>query len=310
MFGGDPMRFSWLGVFVVLCSAAGDAAEENLVFKELLDKGVAMSDGTAVKLPAPTLADGLDAAHQKAVLGPLGGANHPLDDLTRKSLVAPFVLNIRTVKTTNPKAPARTVDLWFFAHGDWTTLNSNDFVEGLFKPREQPATAEARVAKTGSLTAAEVAKRGIPPLTVGPNYEERFFYSTANMFDKVEIGSTRYTVFNRYRDSLVQAARIDSRFNSDTQYPNQWRPLTRQEDGSLVAGSPQPYTQSGFYVKATRILDPADAILIEYHMVFEEPYAWFEGANLLSSKLPLLAQDEVRNFRRRLLDASKPGPTK
>jgi hypothetical protein len=40
-------------------------------------------------------------------------------------------------------------------------------------------------------------------------------------------------------------------------------------------------------------------------MIFDEPNGWFGGANLLRSKLPLVIQDEVRNFRRRLAAASK-----
>jgi len=310
------MRLSWLvGLvgLVVLLGAAGAvaqeaAAPENSVLGELLQKGVTMSDGTAVKLPAPTLRDGLDAARQQAVLAPLGGANHPLADLTRSSLVAPFVLNIRTVETTNPKAPARLIDLWFFAQGDWKTLNSNDFLEGLFKAGERSASANRRLSQSGGLTPEELAKRSIPAPRVGPAYEERYFYGMANFFDRVEVRSTRFSVFNRHRESLVLAAKIDPRFTSDRDHPNQWRSLVRQEDGSLLPGPPHPYTESSFYVKATQLIEPAGTIFIEYHMVFEEPFGWFEGANLLASKLPLLAQDEVRNFRRKLMNASKPRP--
>ena len=35
--------------------------------------------------------------------------------------------------------------------------------------------------------------------------------------------------------------------------------------------------------------------------VFAEPTGWFEGANLLRSKLPLVVQNNVRNMRREWL---------
>jgi hypothetical protein len=41
-------------------------------------------------------------------------------------------------------------------------------------------------------------------------------------------------------------------------------------------------------------------LLIEVHMVFAEPKGWFEGRNLLRSKLPPVMQDSVRKFRRQL----------
>ena len=53
---------------------------------------------------------------------------------------------------------------------------------------------------------------------------------------------------------------------------------------------------------------PSDAMLIEYHVVFEEPEAWFQGANLLSSKLPLVIQDVVRSFRRKLVNLADGKP--
>ena len=50
--------------------------------------------------------------------------------------------------------------------------------------------------------------------------------------------------------------------------------------------------------------EPANAILVEFHQVFVEPKKWFDGANLLRSKLPLVIQPEVRAFRRELTKLS------
>ena len=39
---------------------------------------------------------------------------------------------------------------------------------------------------------------------------------------------------------------------------------------------------------------------MEYHVAFVEPQGWFHGTNLLRSKLPIVAQEMVRKFRRNL----------
>ena len=55
-------------VLTVLVAAGGPAAPENTLLKELVEKGVEMPDGQVVRLPAPTMAEGLDAEQQAAVL--------------------------------------------------------------------------------------------------------------------------------------------------------------------------------------------------------------------------------------------------
>jgi hypothetical protein len=76
-------------------------------------------------------------------------------------------------------------------------------------------------------------------------------------------------------------------------------PLVRDEAGKQKLGQPHPYHAAGGYLKATRLHEPAGAVLVEYHLTFDEPAGWFSGANLLRSKLPIVSQDGVRKFRRR-----------
>ena len=57
------------------------------------------------------------------------------------------------------------------------------------------------------------------------------------------------------------------------------------------------------YVKITKLHAPAGAVLVEQHIVYAEPTGWFDGANLLRSKLPLVMQVNVRRMAPR-----SPGP--
>jgi len=122
------------------------------------------------------------------------------------------------------------------------------------------------------------------------------------LFDRVSVSGTMHAMLTRSSDSVVLAAISDPRFAMDAKFPNTLRPIRRDESGQISTGSAQPYSGAAWYCKATRLAKPAGAVLIEYHLVFDEPMAWFNGANLLRSKLPLLVQDGVRKFRRRFAE--------
>ena len=46
-------------------------------------------------------------------------------------------------------------------------------------------------------------------------------------------------------------------------------------------------------------------MFIECHLVYEEDYGWFDGANLVKQKVPVMVQEKVRTFRRKLAVASE-----
>ena len=49
--------------------------------------------------------------------------------------------------------------------------------------------------------------------------------------------------------------------------------------------------------------DGTELVVVESRMVIGEPQAWFQGSNLLRSKIPIITQDGVRTLRRRLAAA-------
>jgi len=295
------MRSLFLASLTVMSLASTGLAQQNAVLLELVEKGVPMPDGSRIRLPPPTMEDNLDAAAQLAAIQRIAQPNHTAEDLLRKSVVAPLVLDIHAIQGATPTA--RGIDFWFVAYGDWATLNSQSFVEGLVKTTDRE-TSDRRVSRSGTLTDAELAVRGLRS-KLGEGLEERYSYATFSLFDRVEISATQHAVFHRGPESMVVAAKIDPRFLSDAQYPNLWRPLKRDAADKLQAGPPQPYLSAGYYGKVSRLRSPEGAVFIEYHLVFDEPRGWFGGSNLLRSKLPLIVQDEVREFRRKWAKAGK-----
>ena len=208
-------------VLIALAAANGPAAD-NPIFKELTEKGVAMSDGSLVKLPPPILADGLDAAAQRAALAKVADVRSPVNELLKKSYAAPVVVKVRTVPSSKDDGPAvRKIDLWFVIHGDWGTLTSKDFLDSVLKPKDE--SKSRIVTKSGELTAKEIAARKLTA-TVRKGFEERFVYTTFSLFDRVQIGATRFSVATSSEDSIVAAGCVDPRFDKDADYPNQWRP--------------------------------------------------------------------------------------
>jgi hypothetical protein len=296
-------------VKMCLLAVCVDAADEtstvakNPVLKQLVDKGVAMSDGKDYKLPPPVMADGLDAVGQKAAIEKITGGRYSFDDLTAKNSSAPVLIKFRTLKAPDDEsATIRAVDVWFVAHGKWGTLNSKKFLESLAKGKDTEGENRV-VSKSGFLTDEEIIKKKLK-FDILDGQEVKFIYTTFSLFDQVEVSATRFAIVTRGKDYLLTAARIDKRFDADPDYPNQWRPIERDAAANISLGQPKPYSGAGAYIKITQLAEPTDAILVEGHIVFEEPYGWFEGGNILRSKLPVMIQQRIRIFRSKYAIAS------
>jgi hypothetical protein len=242
------------------------------------------------------MADGLDPRAQRQVLEAVAGEQQSVEDLLRPAVVSPFVLKRRDVKPSEPDAPAHGLDLWFVAHGSLDTLAGKDFLD-----QWQAGRKDRQV---HVFTPKELGTRKLRE-QVGEGRQERYGYAVFTLLERVEIAVALHAVTTRGPDSVLGAAEVDPRFAEDRDFPNRWRPIERDEDGRPVLGPAQAYGGAAGYLKITKLVEPADALFVEYHLVFTEPKGWFGGANLLRSKVPLLAQSEVRAFRRELAKAKK-----
>jgi hypothetical protein len=284
------------GVLALCASAvcAPAAADENPIYRQLTTSGVRLVAGSSVQLPAPTLPDGLDAAAQRQAIGTITDAGHSFEALVRKSVLAPMVLKLSDVKTDSGASTGRRVDLWFVVYADLTRIADAEFLRQQFEAEAKPNTADNGL-QLVALSPAELSSRNIVPAT-----NERFFFGSIDLFDRVRLQTALRGYQTRAADSVLVAMAIDPRFDADRQFANSWRSVERDDSGRLQVGEPRPYDSAGGYVKATRLADPAGAVFVEYHLVFDELPEWFNGANLLRSKLPIVCQDGVRKFRRRV----------
>jgi len=259
----------------------------NPLYKGLLDPGLLVGPDTRAKFPVPSIPDGLDAAKQKTVIAGLIGTDYSYQEFTRKSNVAPQLLKLRDVTPSDPKAPARGVDVWYVAYGDLKAVESDKFIDRL-------VSAGKGEGKGTGLTKEDLAKRKI---VLVDEKHEGYGSFEFDFLEKVRLKATGRAFWSLTNESAVIAAEIDPRFRDDAQLPNQWQSLSKQ-GGTQKAGPTNPWSGAGFYLKITKLSEPAGALFIEQHFIFAEPTGWFDGANLLRSKLPIAVQNNVRNIRR------------
>ncbi|NBP87238.1 MAG: hypothetical protein EBU59_01750 [Planctomycetia bacterium] len=137
------------------------------------------------------------------------------------------------------------------------------------------------------------------------------------------LGFLSMTLLNRVDlQGVVQAVRYDAadgvrltwafdhRFGNATGLQTCFRRWGSNPLGERVLGDPQPYAGAGGVIVARDVSELVEAtdrplLLVESRMVFAEPKDWFGGGNLLRAKIPLLAQEGVRNLRRRLAAEGK-----
>jgi hypothetical protein len=294
------MNLSLLTVVVVSALGADPHMEANPLFRELREKGIAVSADERVPLPEPTIADGIDGPTLRTKLTALPGRHAPVEELLRNSIVSGLVVSFRDIESKNAKLPVHGCDVWFVAYGELEPLTKQDFMDDLMRSQQKDA-------KIHVLSPAELTDRKITVAAGGEKAapQDRYVHTVFPLLDRVQLAAASHTVMSRTADSLVFATSLDSRFADDKEFPNRWRSMKKLPGNKTELGPPQPYDGAAAYLKVTRLADPKGALLVEYHLVFVEPQDWFGGANLMRSKLPVLIQTQVREFRKKLAAAEK-----
>jgi hypothetical protein len=283
--------------FVLAFVAPNDCCRAgNPIFDFLLNRGVQVAPREFVRLPQPTLSDGMSADEQRKAIEGIPDCGHSWEDLTRKSAVAPFVFKLST-DSDRPDAVGRRIDLWFVAYGSMKVVQSEEFLARLFKSVTSESDPD-NSSHSRALTETELARRGLtfPKGADTP----RFTASEFTLLDRVHLNATTRNLAAAGDESILSATILDPHFAHDPEVPNQWRPINRDDSGGRTIGPAHPYAGYGAYAKVTRLADPPGAMFIEYHAAFAEPTDWFNGTNLLGSKLPIVATHIVRSLRRGL----------
>jgi len=284
-----------VAVFLLGASvAAAEAPPRNRLFDELLDPGVQIPGAGAFKLPPPLVKEGMDKTACRAALDKAAG-KLPLELFIKRSEQAPFNLKIDSINDKQDKRRGQVADLWFVVYAKAATVQKKDVINLLLVGERKGEGLR----KAEYLTADQLEQRRIKPLS-GDNLEERYATFDMELLDKVLVTGLTRNVKTWSKQSVVLATRLDERFENDKQFPNRWRPIVRQGDKDDQLGPPLPYSGMAGYATLVELPEPEGALLVEMHFAFHEPPEWFGGPNLLRSKLPILIQENVRAFRRKL----------
>lgn len=290
-----------LALLLLLPTTIATAAD-NSILNHLIEVGVPVGTGAPLKLPQPTMPDGLDAAGQKAALKSIADTNHPVTALVHKNVNAPFQVKTQTEANAAGERTGRRIDLYFVVYGDLDEITKEGFFQEHFAlgaDKKKPET------KTGDLPEAALKKRGLTSKK-DDTYRETYAFSQFGILERVQVSGTGHIGETKTKESVLLASILDPKFIDDPEYPNQWRSIKQDPAGGKdKLGDPNPYSGYGAYVKITRLQEPPDALFIEFHLVFDEPQGWFNGANLLGSKVPTIASDSIRDFRRELMKMKK-----
>lgn len=270
------------------------AHRENAVYRALRAEGLSIG-GEALRLPEPVLNDDRTAEAERAALIKAAGSKRRAEDLVRESLTAPFVLKTPKHGSSRSEVLGRGADLVFVVYGDLDRLDTTRLTVG----DQQPVEAANMRFETTEVRAEDLKARGVEPLGDDPEGGRREWaiHSTGRLLDKVHVEATNRVVLTRSKDSILIASRTSPEFRGAGPSPNRWWSI-KLKGSREEKGPEKDYEGGGGYIKISRLKTRPGALFVEAHFLYAEPRAWFGGAPVLSSKMGVVAQDQIRKLRR------------
>ncbi len=297
MFRRSEFPFLILAGILFIGSPASCLAQlvsKCLLFRQLVETGVEIEATQRVRLEPPLLNQSQTTSERKSALDRLAGDEN-WERFARNSPVAPIALDIRSIESSSGGRIGYAVKSAFVLHTSMERLRDQTLMERLFgKPDLND--------QEGMLRFEEITQAKLQEFRV-----------------EVESGKITYSrvaipLLNKIRlQGVIRVERVESERELDVswlfdntlgeknpEWQSVWLPLSTNDLAETIVGPPQPYSGSGGYIRLSEIDQPEKMVVVEMGWVIHEPHAWFEGGNLLRSKLPLLIQESVRSFRKKL----------
>lgn len=281
-------------VLAFIASPVPAEDSKNVLYKELVKDGIQIPDGPKFKLPAPLLEPGQQPKNTMELLEKASG-RVPVDLFLRQTVTAPFSLDISSVDKAKEERCGQLITLRFVAYGKLESAMDADFLKQLLTGKPKPGRAAN---ESVALTSKELEKRGIR-VVKQPNVKDEYGTLLMTLLDKVQVEGITHSIHVNVPNCVIYATKLDERFKDDQEYPNRWRSI-KQVNEKEKLGPKVPYSGLGGYVIVTKLPEPTGALFIEAQFLLHEPFEWFDGFNLLRSKMPTAIQDNVRSFRRKL----------
>lgn len=273
---------------------------EHPVVARMTTEGFPVAEGESVKLAAPLVTPAMTAEEQRAALSELVGARR-LDQYTSDSVVAPIKLSVDTVRETPSGDKVRGLDLWFVARGDLDLVHEKELLGDVLSPggKTRAPDDEGGEGFETYVKPLDPPADDAPPVQPGELVTNVYKYRFP-VIEKVVVSGLVRGDGLELDGALVESAVTPEELLESPEHPTRWREIPMRATSDEQLGAPLPFRGFVGYVHATELKFLPSAVLVECHAAFVEPEGWFRGRNLLASKLPLLVQNNVRSFRRKL----------
>lgn len=283
----------------VLAQAETQKRETNPVYESIQGGKVSLA-GVVLKFPAPLVSADATAEAEKAALVKLAGSDRAFGELTRDSVTAPLILRTHD-EPAGTGGTIRWADLWFVVHA---SLDEVDPATVGASATEGKTVEAANMKFTGKrLGEKELVARGIPR-NEAKGQKEWYVHVTSRLLGRLHVEATDRIVATKGDGYWLVASRTDPRFDSDGNEPNSWHTIERK-GADETAGPAMTYPGGASYVQIKTMASVPGALLIESHVAFFEPKAWFDGAPVLRSKIGVVTQDRVRGLRAEVAKSRK-----
>ena len=279
---------------VVFALAAGCAtnvgfSNDRTLLDQLTVSGVRLTDHETARLPPPGIESSMDATSKQKVLSKIAGGIG-WKRFSRDSVVAPIEIDLEYVRDDGGQRIGHRVYVAFVAHIEIDRLRDRDRMSELLGWTDQETGADRYHGE-------EVSEQQLRAWNIEDD-DQKYALLQIPLLDRVLVHAV---IASQHRDSendVNVSWMVDPKFGAaNASRPcNRWSRLDTDESAS------HPYQGAAGYIHVTKLDEPANTCLIEASMVIHEPPEWFSGSNLLRSKLPLMIQEIVRKFRRRIND--------
>ncbi|MEN1681216.1 MAG: hypothetical protein AAGJ46_16635 [Planctomycetota bacterium] len=280
-------------------AAPPDGWTQHPVVSKLVDQGFELDEGLVVKLPPPLINENMTGREQRAAFEKLIGAGQ-LPDYARQSINAKQRTRVTTDRKLGDQGAVRRLDQHFIVHGTLKLIRDQQMLDGFMaKEKEEAKNQEEEYEGISQYLKSVDGGEEVEAveLGLGEPFLYRYRYPLLN---KVVIsGMTRGQSFAG-EHVLVESAVSAAELLDDPREPTVWRKIPRGADNDQELGPPTPFRGFAGYMQVTELKFLPGAVLVECHGVLIEPTGWFGGRNILAPKLPIVAQQNVRDLRRKV----------
>ncbi|RMF45295.1 MAG: hypothetical protein D6753_00545 [Planctomycetota bacterium] len=268
------------------------------LIEHLHHSGITFPGGERFALPEHAIRADTPAAERAELLAELARP-YSWQQFSRRSVVAPVRIRIQPLEDQAHQRLGYLATSAFIAYAAIPELQETSLLESTL------GESSGEAFQIRPLTPEELEAVGS---ATSPEDNRRWFHVRMNLLKRVVIRGVLEVESHIDAQTAHVLWMMTSDFSDSSSAESEppvdlrctWSLLHRDATGQTVEGDRHPYRGMGGCLFVTETGLAQDQLLVESFWVLHEPAAWFSGSNQLRSKLPLMLQENAREFRRRI----------